>query len=108
MIILVEIVVSIDIVPHQMDMHMIGITVINLSILRKIKIGMIFCHVINHPIPSTLKYFLIFTSQKCIGAIPIFRIIEIRIKLLPESVKSSFLVNFIVVIYISKRTEAIV
>jgi len=104
----VDRVVNIDIVPHQTDMHMIGMIVLSLSILRKMKIGIIFCHVISHPIPPMLKYFLTFTSQKCIGAIPIFRMIEIRIKLLPESAKSSLLVKFMAVIYIRRRIEAIV
>jgi len=101
-------VASIDIEPHPIDISMTGAVALNLNILRKIKIGIIFCHVINHPIPPRLKYFPTFTNQKCIGAIPIFRMIEIRIRVSPDSDIISFLVNFMVVIYINRRTEAIV
>jgi len=108
MIIFVERAANIDIDPHLMDKHMIGIVALNLNIFRKMKIGMIFCHVISHPIPPILKYLPTFTNQKCIGAIPIFMIIAIRIKVPPESDINSLLVRFMVVMYINMRIEAIV
>jgi hypothetical protein len=104
----VERVASMDMEPHPIEMSMIGAVALNLNILRKIKIGIIFCHVISHPIPPRLKYFPTFTNQKCIGAMPIFRMIEIRIKVSPDRDVNSFLVNFMVVMYINRRTEAIV
>lgn len=108
MIILVETVVNIDIQPHPIDMHIIGIVALNPNIFKKMKIGIIFCHVISHPIPFISKYFPTFTNQKCIGAIPILRMIEIIIRVVPGSAVSSLLVIFIVVMYISKRIEAMV
>lgn len=108
MIILVERAANIDTDPHPIDKHIVGMVALNLNIFKKMKIGMIFCHVINHPIPPILKYFPTFTNQKCIGAIPIFRIIEIRISVPPESAVNSLLVRLIVVIYISIRIEAMV
>jgi len=108
MIILVESVTSIDIVPQAMDINITGIVALSLNIFKKIKIGIIFCHVINHPTPPILKYFPTFTSQKCIGAIPIFRMMEIRISSPPISVVNSFLIMLMDVMYISRRIEATV
>jgi hypothetical protein len=105
---LVERVASIEIEPHPIDKHIIGVEALNLSIFKKIKIGMIFCQVISQPIPPRLKYFPTFTNQKCMGAIPIFRIIEIRIKVLPDKTVNSLHVNLIVEMYIKRRIEAIV
>jgi len=107
-IILVDSVASMDMEPHPIDITIIGIVVLSLSIFKKMKIGIIFCHVINHPIPSRLKYLPTFTSQKCIGAIPIFIIIEMRIRAPPLRVAISLLVILIVVMYINRRIEAIV
>jgi len=63
-IILVERVVNIDMVPHPIDIHIRGIIAFILNIFKKMKIGIIFCHVINHPIPPILKYLPTLTNQK--------------------------------------------